>query len=65
MKSTRQKLLKLEGLLDTSDLNDFEQSFLSRWVPQGLQRTAAGQPTNFSEKVEIIIDQIYAKNFGD
>ena len=65
MKSIAQKLMKMEGLLNTTHLNDWENKFLSKWVPLGLARAKAGHPTNFTDPVQDKIDEVYEKHFGN
>lgn len=62
MKSVGAMVKQLEGLIGTSDLNDWETGFVSSIVG----RTQRGVDTvRLSPKVIEIIERIYAKHFGD
>ncbi len=61
MKSIGQMIRQLEGLVGTSDLNDWENDFVENQV----QRTGHGKMTEgLSEKQVEIIQKIYNKHFA-
>ena len=58
MKSTAQKIDQCEGLIDTTDVSQWESAFLTSMV---LGKDAG---CNFSEKQLDILESIYNKHFA-
>jgi len=58
MKSTAQKIDQCEGLIDTTDVSEWESNFLSSLV------VGKQQGFSFSEKQLDILDRIYNKHFA-
>ena len=58
MKSTAQKIDQSEGLIDTTDVSQWESAFLTSMV---LGKDAG---RNFSEKQLDILESIYNKHFA-
>ena len=62
MKSLGAMIAQLDGMVDTNDLTDWENTFVS----DVCTRTACGKvTTNLSEKQVDAISKIYRKHFGD
>lgn len=62
MKSLAQKLAQCEGLIDTTDLNPFENGFLKGVTDTVRER--GGDTTRLSEKQVDVIERIYGKHFA-
>ena len=60
MISTTTMIKRLEGLLDTDDLSDWEQSFVRSVV----QRMHAGEVTKLTGNQVEKLDQIHSKHFA-
>ncbi len=61
MKSLRQKIAQLEGLIGTTDVTDWEDGFLRSLI----DRTARGEHTaELTEKQLDVIERIYGKHFA-
>lgn len=56
MRSTAQKLTLVSGLLDTTDLSDWEQGFVKSCVERGA--------ANLSDKQLETLDRIHDKHFA-
>lgn len=61
MKSISQQILLLEGLIDTTDISEWESEFLTSIM----EKTAQGKVTsNLTEKQLAVIERIYSKHFA-
>ncbi|MBX3704013.1 MAG: hypothetical protein KF822_09585 [Steroidobacteraceae bacterium] len=60
MLSTTQMIRRLEGMLDSRDLNDWEQGFVESLV----QRVEAGQVTSLTEKQIDRLQALHDKHFA-
>ncbi len=61
MVSTTTMIERLEGMLDTDDLSDWEQEFVQSVVA----RKNAGQVTQLTERQVESLDRLHSKHFGD
>lgn len=62
MPSIGSMLKQVEGLLDTKDLSEWEQEFVSSVSSR--VAAAKGSTTVLSEKQVSIVERIYKKHFG-
>jgi NADPH-dependent curcumin reductase CurA len=60
MVSTTTMIQRLEGMLDTSDLNAWEQDFVTRLS----ELLASGQVLKLSDKQVEALDKLHAKHFA-
>jgi hypothetical protein len=58
--STTVMIQRLSGLLDTKDLNDWEQQFVTSLQ----QRMQAGEVTKLSDKQVERLDELHSKHFS-
>jgi len=58
--STTTMIRRLEGLLDTKDLNDWEQNFVRSLV----ERLEAGEVTRLTDKQIDRLDELHGKHFA-
>lgn len=64
MKSLLQKLQQLEGLIDTSDVSEWEQKFLKSVVVVGVAKCKMGKTGFLTEKQLDVVERIYDKHFA-
>ncbi len=60
MKSVAQKLQQCEGLIDTRDVNDWENGFLKGLVASSRD----GDTTHLTQKQVEVLDRIHGKHFA-
>lgn len=60
MKSVRQKIQQCEGLIDTRDVNDWENGFLKGLAAS----TTDGDTTHLTQKQVEVLERIYGKHFA-
>lgn len=62
MKSLNSKIKQLAALIDTVDLNDWENLFLTGVVEQTQNGDVVG---TLSDKQVVTVERLYAKHFAD
>lgn len=60
MTSTTTMIRRLEGMLGTKDLSDWEQGFVETLV----ERLEAGQVTQLTERQVETLERLHGKHFG-
>ena len=60
MTSTTTMIRRLEGMLGTKDLSDWEQGFVETLV----ERLEAGQVTQLTERQVEILERLHGKHFA-
>lgn len=64
MLSTYQKIKKIAGLVDTSDLTPWENQFVKDIEAKADQAANSGQVTSLSDKQLDVIERIHSKHFA-
>jgi hypothetical protein len=63
--SIQTMLKKLKGLINTDDVNEWENKFLKSVVPMGIVQEANSTGTGLTEKQYEVLLSLYRKHFGD
>lgn len=58
------RLKRLEGLIDTTDVTEWENKFLQSLVPLALERAKIGQVVGFTDKQLEVLNQVHDRHFA-
>ena len=58
------KIKRLEGLIDTNEITEWENKFLSDVVPTALARAHVGQVMGLTSKQLDTINQLFSKHYS-
>jgi hypothetical protein len=58
------KLNRLEGLMDTTKITDWENNFLKSMIPTMKERAALGQVVRLTEKQQKVVDDLFDTHYA-